>query len=309
MDDFERLLRRLTQLSFRIPFHIKSASLGVGEHKAIRVSRGREIVDSGPFRFGVDSASDYHPRLSARLGKPMRKITNEERELTVMCLIDQRYSMFMGSDVCKRDFALEVAGAIGLTAIKHSDRFYTSITLADEPIRRSRGTNNKNRMISNIATLQKYGRQNYSSDLCQSLESAASMLTQRSIVYIISDFLFSPSPDEKKLALNKQTIYKNTENSLEILANRRDVGLIAINDPMDFKLPKRGLRLQSPESNMPCTIQGGDKSTSDILTDIRHERYEWLDNMRYNLGIKSCELETEEDSYKYLTPLMEFLLI
>ena len=196
-----------------------------GEYRSALRGRGLEFAELQPYRPGDDvRAIDW--KATARLPAPVVRRYVEEREQTVLLLVDVSASMhYAASGVSVRDRAIEIAGALGLAAAAANDKvgaaaFAARVTLAAPP---AKGSAHILRLIRALLTAPAAGR----TELARALRYADLVMRQRGVVIIISDF-HKTHPDH------------SWEAPLSRLARRHDVIAICLRDPQATRLENGG---------------------------------------------------------------------
>jgi len=170
--------------------------------------------------------------VTARTGVPHVKKFVEERDLTVLLLLDVSPSQAFGSKyLTKRDLMAELAALLAFAAVKNNDR--VGALLFTDRIERfvppRKGVDHALAIARDALYLEPEGR---ATDLALALRSAASLLKQRAVIFVVSDFLAA-----------------GYEKALKTLNRRHDVVALPITDPRETEIPARGLvRLRDAET-------------------------------------------------------------
>jgi len=194
-----------------------------GQYQSVFKGRGIEFAEVRLYQPGDDVRTiDWN--VTARTGVPHVKRYAEERELTVMLLIDASASTQFGSvRQLKSALAAELGALFAFSAISNNDKvglviFTDRIELALPP---RKGTHHVLRVIRDILSIQPVGR---GTDIPAALEHLRTVTKRRSVVFILSDFL---DP--------------NWRQALRIAARRHDVIAVVLDDPREVTLPDVGL--------------------------------------------------------------------
>jgi uncharacterized protein (DUF58 family) len=216
------------------------AGLG-GEYHSVFRGRGMEFSEVREYVPGDDVRSiDWN--VTARTGVPHVKKYVEERDLTVLVILDVSASQSFGSMyLTKRELMAELAGLLAFAAVKNNDRvgalFATDRLELYLPPRK--GVDHALAIVRDALYVTPRGRK---TDLNLALRNAAALLKQRSVVFILSDFLDS-----------------GYEKALKMLRRRHDVVAIPITDPREEDLPARGLvRLRDAETGATRVFDAAD---------------------------------------------------
>lgn len=218
------------------------AGLG-GEYHSVFRGRGMEFSEVRAYVPGDDvRAIDWN--VTARTGVPHVKKFVEERDLTALLILDVSASQGYGSKyLTKRDLMAELAGLIAFAAVKNNDRvgalFVTDRLERYIPPRK--GVDHALTIVREALGGKPKGTR---TDLALGLRSAAALLKQRSVVFVLSDFLSD-----------------NYEKPIRVLRRRHDVVAIPIQDPGEMAIPDRGLvRLVDAETGAVRVFDAGDPS-------------------------------------------------
>lgn len=196
-----------------------------GAYHAVFKGRGIAFDTVRAYEPG-DDVRDIDWNVTARSGEPFIKRYTEERELTVMLLLDTSASVLFGSvNRPKRDLAAELGAVLAFAAITNNDKvgllvFSDVIELHIPP---RKGRNHILRLIRDLLAARPARR---GTDLTMALRTANRLLKRRAIVFVISDFLVPPETYARELAL---------------LSRRHDVIAVRLQDPLEQAWPSVGL--------------------------------------------------------------------
>ena len=243
------LLKRITRLEFRTRRLVDSALVGV--YRAAFRGRGSHFDGVRPYEPGDDvRAMDW--KVSARTGEAHIKKFTEERELSVLLVVDDSGSMRMGAPVTKRDRAAEFAAAAALVAMRGGDRVGALVAhdagVGLVPARR--GRNQVLRVIRSVLTQDEDLR---GTDLQGALQMAVQGLKQRGIVFVLSDFLGAPEAYARTLAL---------------VARRHDTVAVLCSDPLEVRWPDAGLMaMRDAETGTTQIVDTSDRRWRSAFAD------------------------------------------
>jgi len=217
----KEVLRKVRQIEIRTSRMV--TSVFGGEYHSVFKGRGMEFQDVREYAAGDDvRAIDWN--VTARSGDIFVKKFTEERELTVMLLVDISGSQFFGSAPrFKKDLAAEVAAVLAFAAIRNNDRvglvlFTDRVELYIPP---GKGTSHVLRVISEVLSFPPRGR---GTKLAPALEFLNNVTHRRAVAFLISDFL-----DE------------GFERPLRVTARRHDLISVVIGDRREREWPAVGL--------------------------------------------------------------------
>lgn len=225
----EELLQKVRLLEIRSRRAVNEVF--TGEYASAFKGRGMEFAEVRAYQPGDDvRAIDWN--VTARTGEPHVKRFIEERELTVMLVVDVSGSTAFGSrGALKRDTAAELAALLGFAASRSNDK--VGLLLHTDRIERSippaKGQHHVARVVHELMTCAPEGR---GTEPVRPLERLTAMLKRRAIVFLVSDWLL-PGPAEG--------FPPGLEPALRVLARRHDVVVTHVRDPRELELPRAGL--------------------------------------------------------------------
>ncbi len=257
-----------------------------GEYSSVFKGRGVEFADVREYQPGDDVRTiDWN--VTARMGSPYVKQFVEERELTVMFVVDQSASEVFGSRLrTKSDLAAEVCAALAMTAARNNDRVGT-ILFTDRVERFVPPKKGKKHALRVLRELLSFAPRGSETDLAAALEFASRILRRRAVVFVVSDFLAA-----------------GYERALKGLASRHDTVALRLLDPRERELPNVGLvALRDPESGDWRYVDTGSRFARERF---RHRVEAWdaeLQGALRRAGVDQIRLETGQD---YVEPLLAF---
>ncbi len=228
-----------------------------GDYHSIFKGRGMEFDEVRPYQLG-DEIRTIDWNVTARTGEPHVKRYVEERELTVMLVVDASASENFGSiQRFKRELAAELTAVLSFAATTNNDKvglmiFTDQIELYIPP---RKGRRHVLRMIRELLAFEPKSR---GTDIKMALDKVNQILKRRSIVFVISDFLSDPESYRKELNITNK---------------RHDVIAVDLNDPLEMKMENVGLlALEDPETD---DIVWVDTSSTHGETHIRTTPCAW----------------------------------
>ncbi|HEU4697981.1 MAG TPA: DUF58 domain-containing protein [Gemmatimonadales bacterium] len=257
-------------------------SLFAGEYRSVFRGQGMEFAEVRAYEPGDDfRAIDWN--VSARLASPYVKTFTEERELTVMLLVDQSGSTRFGKPVTKGALAVEVGAVLALAAAHHNDRVGALLFTdrVERVIPPAKGRRHALRVIRDLIAFQPAGR---TTDLGASLQYATRLLRHRSIVVVLSDFLAT-----------------GWERPLRRLAARHDVVAVVVDDPREHALPDAGwVEMADAETGRRVLVDTGNRAVRERLARLAERREADRRRALAAAGVDQVNLRTDAD---YARPL------
>ena len=202
-----------------------------GDYHSIFKGRGMEFDEVRPYQIG-DEIRTIDWNVTARMGEPYVKRYVEERELTVMLLVDASASESFGSvNRFKRELAAELTAVLSFAATTNNDKvglviFTDEIELFIPP---RKGRRHILRLIRELLAFEPKSR---GTDIKMALDTVNQILKRRSIIFLVSDFLANPESYRRELGVTNRrhdVIAVDLHDPLE--ENIGDVGLLALEDP------------------------------------------------------------------------------
>jgi uncharacterized protein (DUF58 family) len=212
-----------------------------GSYHAVFKGRGMEFAEVREYQAG-DDARIIDWNVTARMGAPYVKKFVEERDLTLLLLVDVSGSQAFGSRfLVKRDYAAELAAVLAFSAVANHDR--VGVVLFSDRIEAhvppGRGRDHALRIVRDLLALSPAGR---GTDLAGALRFAHRVMKRRGIVAVLSDFQA-----------------QGYERALGILRRRHDVIALLLSDPRESELPAVGLMaLLDPETGERMVVDTSD---------------------------------------------------
>jgi uncharacterized protein (DUF58 family) len=262
------------------------SDLFAGEYHSVFKGRGMEFAEVRQYLPGDDVRTiDWN--VTARTGVPHVKRYTEERELTVMLLVDASASTRFGTvRQLKSDRAAELAALFAFSAITNNDKvgllmFTDQVELTVPP---RKGTRHVLRVIREVLAFEPRGR---GTDLAMALEHLSHVSKRRGVVFVLSDFLDLHA----RLALK--------------IANRRhDVVAVVLEDPRDHALPDVGLiALQDAESGARLVVDTGDARVRQAFAERAAARCRERDRMLRGVDVDAIVVRTDRP---YTEALLRF---
>ncbi len=260
-----------------------------GEYHSAFKGRGMAFSEVREYQPGDDiRAIDWN--VTARLNEPFVKIFEEERELTVMLVVDVSASKDFGSAVqFKKDLVTELCAVLSFSAIQNNDKIglvFFSDTI-EKFIPPKKG---KSHILRIIRELIEFEPQHQRTNVAEGLRYLTNAIKKRSIAFVISDFL-----DDN---------IKGLESALKVANGKHDVVAIRIYDKRETTLPNVGLlRIKDAETGELLWIDSGSKTARERYAAWWRERDAMLSNVFTKGGVDVVKIATHQS---YITPLRTF---
>lgn len=284
MEDASHILKKIRAIELKTRGVIDTAFSGA--YRSVFKGRGMNFEEVREYQPG-DEVRSIDWNVTARMGDAFVKKFTEERELTVMLIVDVSASGEFGSvELSKRELAAEVACLFAFSAIRNSDMvgcilFSDHVELYIPP---AKGRGHALRIIREILFFEPKGR---GTDIAAALEVANRVLHRKAVVFLISDF---QAGDYSK--------------PLSITARRHDMVAIPIIDPRELELPDIGrVVLEDAETGERLVVNTSDRRTRRHFAETMAFPLEELPKEFRRYGIDTIPLFTNQD---YIPALRRF---
>jgi len=281
MQSVPEILKKIRKLELRARRFVETAF--AGQYHSVFKGLGMNFHEFRQYDFG-DEVRSIDWNVTARMGEPFVRKYIEERELTVMLLIDVSASGSYGSvSASKRELAAEVACLLAFCAIRNNDKvglilFTDRVELYIAP---RKGRTHILRLIREILYYEPEGRK---TDLAQPLNFLNRVTTRRAVVFLLSDF---------------QAV--NYEKPLTICSRRHDLIAIPIEDRGEHSLPDIGVvRVEDPESSSIYEIDFSDRRVRSEFSKLAEQERIEREALFRRKSIDSVSLRTDQDYFPLL---------
>lgn len=267
-----------------------SRNIFAGEYHSAFKGRGMAFSEVREYQFG-DDIRNIDWNVTARYNKPFVKIYEEERELTVMLLIDMSGSREFGSmDKLKKDTITEISAILAFSAIQNNDKI--GVIFFSEKIEKfippKKGRSHILRIISELIDFEPEAR---GTDISGAIRYMTNAIKKRCTAFVISDFI------QKEGSL---------ENALSIANNRHDVVALRIYDERETELPDIGMiKLKDAETGNYTWVDSSDRRARDIYRKWWADLSAQLDNNFRKSGVDYVNISTNHDYVRSLISLFK----
>ena len=257
-----------------------------GEYHTVFKGRGMEFAEVREYIPG-DDIRNIDWNVTARTGAPFVKIFSEERELSVMLLVDMSRSGTFGTHYRMKDeVAIEICALLAFSAMKNNDKvgllIFTDKIEKFIPPRKGR-----EHVLRVLREIVYHEPQNSGTNLKTALDYLLRVIKRNSVVFVLSDFM-----DE------------GYEKSLRVASTKHDVIAIKVTDPLEEELPDAGLiSLFDAESGENIVIDSSDRNVRNSYMAERQAQREYLEKMFRKINLDYVTIITSES---YVEPLYKF---
>jgi uncharacterized protein (DUF58 family) len=263
-----------------------------GEYHSVFKGRGMEFSEVREYQIGDDIRTiDWN--VSARMGHPFVKVFEEERELTVMLLVDISSSGFFGTQKqMKGEIAIEMCALLAFSAIKNNDK--VGLIIFTDQIEKfippKKGRTHVQRVLRELLYYSDPENiKGKGTDIRAALEYLSRITTRRSVVFLISDFMSS-----------------GYEKALQIANKKHDVVVFSITDPREMNMPDVGfIELEDAETGEVLLIDTGSEIfQSDFTKNTQTERLK-REKLFRSMNVDFVDI-LARGQQPYVEPLIKF---
>jgi uncharacterized protein (DUF58 family) len=282
--DTKELLKKVRKIEIktrRLSDHIFS-----GEYHTSFKGRGMTFSEVRQYQYGDDvRAIDWN--VTARYNEPFVKVFEEERELTMMLLVDISGSESFGTkNQQKRDMVTEIAATLAFSATQNNDKiglllFSDQIELFIPPKK------GKSHVLRIIRELIEFEPKSKKTNLSQALKYLSGVLKKKAIVFVISDFMT-----------------KEYEQTLKIASKRHDVTGIRVFDEREESIPNIGIiNMLDAETGEMLVVDTNSKSVRQNYEKYYHENVSYFKDIFSKCGAGTISSRVDES---YVTKLLGY---
>jgi len=238
------------------------------------------------YQYG-DEVRDIDWNVTARTGEPHIKVFEEERELTIMLLVDISRSVHFGTrDPWKNEWMAELSAVLGFSALQNNDKvglilFTDKIEMYIPP---QKGRQHLLRIIRELLYFEPVSRK---TDLNVPLEYLTNVIKKKCIAFVLSDF-----------------ISNSFETTLKLAAKRHDVVGMHVYDPAEAMLPDAGIvQMRDPESGKMMIVDTSDLSVTAAFSNAYRDR---INQFKEQFKRAKCDTMSLSTDQSYIQELHRF---
>jgi len=288
----KEILKKVRQIEIRTR-RLVDSSMG-GEYHSVFKGRGMDFDEVREYVPG-DEVRTIDWNVTARNGRPFVKKFTEERELTILLLVDVSASGNFGStSQSKREMAAELASVLAFSAIHNSDK--VGLILFSDQIEQyippKKGRRHVLRVVREILFFEPKHR---GTDIVQALDFANRVTQRKAVTFLISDF--QTSGDQAKALASLQ-------RAIRLAHTRHDLVAMHIQDRREHELPDVGLlAIEDAETGEMLELSTSNPQVRARFAELSRRNVDALRRMLNAEAVDSLELET---GASYVPPLMQF---
>lgn len=281
-----------------------------GQYHSVFKGRGMDFEEVREYVPG-DEVRSIDWNVTARTGRPFVKKFTEERELTIVLLVDLSASGHFGSAAqSKRELAAEVASVLAFAAIRNNDKVGL-ILFTDEVEQYVPPRKGRSHVLRVVREILFFAAARRGTDVVRALEFANHVLKRRAVVFLLSDFLVpgtslpaNATARGGAAARRRAAIPDLLRRTLEVTARRHDLVGVVVSDPREGELPEVGrVLLEDAESGEQLEVDTRDAGLRERFAAAARERRASVLQALRGAGIDTLELSTAQP---YLGALLRF---
>ena len=280
----KEILKKVKQIQIRSSRLVNDVL--AGEYVSVFKGRGMEFEDVREYQAGDDIRTiDWN--VTARLGHPYIKRFKEERELTIMFLVDLSYSGEFGSmKQFKNEIATEICALLALSAVRNNDKVGL-ILFTDKIEKFVPPKKGKTHVLRVIREVLYYKPENKGTDISIALEYLLKVTKRKTVCFLVSDF-----------------ITEGFEHALRIANKRHDITAVSITDPRELEIPNVGfVELEDAETGEITLIDTSDRKMTERFNRFNIKNMQDRANILRSMGVDLIDVRTDRS---YVEPIMKF---
>jgi uncharacterized protein (DUF58 family) len=291
--DTKELLKRVRKIEIKT--RGLSRNIFAGEYHSAFKGRGMSFSEVREYQYG-DDVRNIDWNVTARFNHPYIKIYEEERELTVMLLIDVSSSRSFGTQKqLKKNLMTEISAVLSFSAIQNNDKIGV-ILFSDKVEKFIPPKKGRKHILRIIRELIEFTPQHQETNISEALKYLTNAIKKRCTAFVISDFI-DHDDEGKKM---------NYEEALRIANNKHDMIGLQVFDKRETELPSVGLiKAKDSETGEIVWVDSSDKK-------VRANYNLWWNQVNHNIkstfsqaGVDYASIGTHEDYVKPLVNLFK----
>ncbi|MBR1873023.1 MAG: DUF58 domain-containing protein [Bacteroidales bacterium] len=284
------LLKKVRKIEIRTK--ALSHQIFAGEYHSAFKGRGMAFSEVREYQYG-DDVRNMDWNVTARLGSPYVKVFEEERELTVVLLIDVSRSGLFGTTVrTKRDLTAEIAAVLSFSAIINNDKV-GALFFSDKVEQFIPPKKGRSHLLHIIREIIDYKPSSDGTDIGEALRYLTGALKKKCTAFMLSDMLDVDSQGNPRY-----------EDALKVAANRHDLSVIRVCDPREQSLPDIGLvNIKDAETGKGYWVNTGSRRMREAYSKWSAELDEKTVTLLNRHRIDNIKVQTCDDYVKSLIGL------
>ena len=280
----KEILKKVKQIQIRSSRLVNDVL--AGEYVSVFKGRGMEFDEVREYQAGDDIRTiDWN--VTARLGHPYIKRYTEERELTIMFLVDLSFSGEFGSmKQFKNEIATEICAVLAFSAVRNNDKVGL-ILFTDKIEKFVPPKKGKTHVLRVIREVLYFKPENKGTDISIALEYLLKVTKRKTVCFLLSDF-----------------ITEGFERALRIANKRHDMVAVSITDPRELEIPNVGfVELEDAETGEITLIDTSDRKMMERFNKFNVKNMEERAKLFRGMGVDLVDVRTDSS---YVEPIMKF---
>lgn len=281
------LLKKVRQIEIKT--RGLSRNIFAGQYHSAFKGRGMAFSEVREYQYG-DDIRDIDWNVTARYNKPFIKVFEEERELTVMLLVDVSASQDFGTKhSIKRDVVTEIAATLAFSAIQNNDKIGV-IFFSDKIEKFIPPKKGKKHILYIIRELINFEAESAKTDVGMALKYLTNVIKKRCTTFMISDFVD----------------IADYNNALTIANRKHDIVALQVYDQLETELPSVGLmKIIDAETGVEKWIDTSSKKVREVYKDWWQKQQQSMQTSFNRSKVDNVSVRTDEDYVKALLALFK----
>lgn len=277
-----------------------SSNIFAGQYHSAFKGRGMAFSEVREYQFG-DDVRDIDWNVTARFHHPYVKVFEEERELTVMLLVDVSGSLDFGTVVqSKRSLLAEIAATLAFSAIQNNDKIGV-IFFSDRIEKYIPPKKGRKHILYIIHEILSFKAESKKTNVTQAVEYMTQVVKRRCTVFLLSDFYIRNRDGQEDAQSNEAF-----SRSMLVANKKHDVIAVQIYDPRARIMPDVGLlRVRDAETGYEMLVDTHDARVRRHHSDYWQRRQELLSDIMNKSNVDHVSIATDEDYVKKLLLLFQ----
>ena len=286
----EELIKKVRKIEIKTK--ALSHQIFAGEYHSAFKGRGMAFSEVREYQYG-DDVRNMDWNVTARMSAPYVKVFEEERELTVVLLVDiSRSGLFGTSGKTKREQIAEIAATLAFSAILNNDKV-GCILFSDKVEKFIPPAKGRTHFLHIVREILEYEPQSSGTDIGQALRFLTGAIKKKCTAFILSDMLDAKADGAPRY-----------EQALKVGVNRHDLSVIRISDPRERALPNVGLvHAKDAETGASRWVNTASRSVRDAYSAWFRSTTDQANHLFLKYQVDHVEIGTDEDYVRSLMAL------
>jgi len=286
----EELIKKVRKIEIKTK--ALSHQIFAGEYHSAFKGRGMAFSEVREYQWG-DDVRNMDWNVTARMNAPYVKVFEEERELTVVLLVDISRSGLFGTQVrTKREQIAEIAATLAFSAILNNDKV-GCILFSDTVEKFIPPAKGRTHFLHIVREILEYEPRHNGTDIGEALRFLTNAIKKKCTAFILSDML--------DVAADGSPRY---EDALKVAVNRHDVSVIRVSDPREKRLPNVGLvHAKDAETGASAWVNTASRSVRNAYEGWFRSATSQADRLLLRYQVDRVDISTDEDYVRALMAL------